>query len=120
MKVTAVLLLVIAASQGSKLNGRANAVEAESDLKTHTWKDVEDYNPEIFQEENYDMSDDDFLNVVRKKRGSCSKAKYCPILDRALNEAKKNVCISEGCYCKSMDGRNSLRCDVCSHSYARK
>ena len=67
MKVTAVLLLVIAASQGSKLDGRANAVEAESNLKTHTWKDVEDYNPEIFQKENYDKIDDDFLNVVQKK-----------------------------------------------------
>ena len=120
MKVTAVLLVVIAASQGSKLNGRANAVEAESDLKTHTWKDVEDYNPEIFQEENYDMSDNAFLNVVRKKNRSISKTEYCPILDRALNEAKKKACRSEGCYCKYQNGRNPLRCDVCSHTYTRK
>ena len=111
---------MIAASQGSKLNGRANAVEAESDLKTHTWKDVEDYNPEIFQEENYDMSDNAFLNVVRKKNRSISKTEYCPILDRALNEAKKKACLSEGCYCRYQNSRNPLRCDVCSHTYTRK
>lgn len=66
------------------------------------------------------MSDDDFLNVVWKKRGLCLKVKYCLILDRVLNEVKKNVCILEGCYCKFMDGWNLLRCDVCLYLYVRK
>ena len=118
MKVTAVLLFVIAASQGSKF-GRANAAEAESNLKTHTWKDVEDYNPEIFQEENYDKSDDDFLNVVQNKRGSCSSAENCKMLGNACyntNEAKRAACESGGCFCRTNNGRNLQGCDVCFYA----
>lgn len=115
LKVTAVLLFVIAASQGSKF-GRANAAEAESNLKTHTWKDVEDYNPEIFQEENYDKSDDDFLNVVQKQRRSCSNAESCQMLDQACyntEKLKKAVCTSGGCTCKTNNARDPSRCDQC-------
>lgn len=110
---------MIAASQGSKLNGRANAVEAESNLKTHTWKDVEDYNPEIFQKENYDKIDDDFLNVVQKKRGSCSNAESCQMLDQACyntEKTKKAVCISGGCVCKTNNARKPFRCDECLYT----
>ena len=106
---------MIAASQGSKF-GRANAAEAESNLKTHTWKDVEDYNPEIFQEENYDKSDDDFLNVVQKKRVSCSSAENCKMLGNACyntNEAKTAACLSGGCSCSPSNGRDLSRCARC-------
>ena len=119
LKVTAVLLLVIAASQGSKLDGRANAVEAESNLKTHTWKDVEDYNPEIFQKENYDKSDDDFLIVVQKQRRSCSNAESCQMLNQACyntEKLKKAVCISGGCACKTNNARYPFRCDQCLYT----
>lgn len=119
LKVTAVLLLVIAASQGSKLDGRANAVEAESDLKTYTWKDVEDYNPEIFQEENHDVRDDDFLNVVQKKRRSWSKAGCCEMLGQTLSKLKiknmKKACKLGGCSCSPGNGRKLNVCVSCSH-----
>ena len=109
---------MIAASQGSKF-GRANAAEAEFNLKTHTWKDVEDYNPEIFQEEKYDKSDDDFLNVVQKKSVSCSSAENCKMLGNACyntNEAKRAACISGGCSCRTNNGRYLLRCDDCFYA----
>ena len=119
LKVTAVLLLVIVTSQGSKLDGRANAVEAESDLKTHTWKDVEDYNPEIFRGENYDKTDDDFLNVVQKRGGSCSKAYSCQLLNKTLLqipiENMRIACRAGGCFCKIInDGRKPNDCH-CFH-----
>lgn len=118
LKVTAVLLLVIVTSQGSKLDGRANAVEAESDLKTHTWKDVEDYNPEIFRGENYDKSDDDFLNVVQKRSKACSGPEYCQIINNAWSaksvEDRRAVCNNKrGCRCRPNNGRNGNTCDQC-------
>lgn len=118
LKVTAVLLFVIAASQVSKF-GRAKAAKAESNLKTHTWKYVEDYNPEIFLEENYDKSDDDFLNLFQKKRGSCSSAENCRMLNNTCFntiEAREAACKSGGCSCRPNNGRNLLRCDECFYT----
>lgn len=119
LKCFAVLLLMIATSQGRKLYGRAKAVEAEPGIKTHTWGNIKDYNPQVFQEGNDEEHYDSFNLADERSKRPCSIQATCGILTEAMKkvsnepEKQRDICRSNGGKCDCRSHTRNGNCDVC-------
>lgn len=118
-RLFALLLLFIGTPKGRQIYGRAKAVEAERGIKTNTWDDVIDYNPEIHQELDNKEHDEGSSNIAKAKR-TCTKADTCAILNEAISslsddKCKREVCESSNfnCMCKIWRTGSKRECVGC-------